>query len=320
MNEDQLENNSNNINNHKTNDSGVASYNVNQKKTSRNQIIFLKVAILFTLIFLSLFAFIYWQDLAKRRSIARIDSEKFNNLDSDIFDLSQDLNEQTLDEGHGIGDFNIADLKEKNAEFIYQLLIKNQVQIEDLRKQNREFKNEFAKYKSYEKFNKMVITYAMFRDKLFSGKDIKNDLQNLELICAFDENIQGKITKLKSHIGNFLNQKQLENNLKNLIPQLKAIDNLSDQDNGWLNIINQKIAKIIVIRRTVSNSSGDIDDKILSIENYLKSENYQEALTVILSLDQNYNEVFRNFLENLNASLEVQKIDNEILNYLKSLN
>jgi hypothetical protein len=53
---------------------------------------------------LSLFAFIYWQDLAKRRSIARTDSEKFNNLDSDIFDLSQDLNEQTLDEGHGIGD------------------------------------------------------------------------------------------------------------------------------------------------------------------------------------------------------------------------
>jgi hypothetical protein len=166
----------------------------------------------------------------------------------------------------------------------------------------------------------MVITYAMFRDKLFSGKDIKNDLQNLELICAFDENIQGKITKLKSHIGNFLNQKQLENNLKNLIPEVKAIDNLSDQDNGWLSIVNQKIAKIIVIRRTISNNSGDIDDKILSIENYLKLENYQEALTVILSLDQNYNEAFKNFLENLNASLEVQKIDNEILNYLKSLN
>jgi hypothetical protein len=166
----------------------------------------------------------------------------------------------------------------------------------------------------------MVITYAMFRDKLFSGKDIKNDLQNLELICAIDENIQGKITKLKSHIGNFLNQKQLENNLKNLIPEVKAIDNLSDQDNGWLSIVNQKIAKIIVIRRTISNNSGDIDDKILSIENYLKLENYQEALTVILSLDQNYNEAFKNFLENLNASLEVQKIDNEILNYLKSLN
>ena len=160
----------------------------------------------------------------------------------------------------------------------------------------------------------------LLRDKLFSGKDVKNDLQNLELICAVDENIQGKITKLKSHIGNFLNQKQLESNLKNLIPEVKAIDNLSDQDNGWLNIINQKIAKIIVIRRTISNNSGDIDDKILSIENYLKLENYQEALTVILSLDQNYNEVFKNFLENLNASLEVQKIDNEILNYLKSLN
>ena len=112
----------------------------------------------------------------------------------------------------------------------------------------------------------------------------------------------------------------MESNLKNLIPQLKAIDNLGIQDNGWLNIINQKIAKIIVIRRTISNNSGDIDDKILSIENYLKLENYQEALTVILSLDQNYNEVFKNFLENLNASLEVQKIDNEILNYLKSLN
>ena len=128
------------------NDVNTSSVNIQNelgfKKTSKNQIIFLKVAILFTLIFLSIFAFIYWQDLAKRRSIARVDSEKFNNLDSDIFDLSQDLNEQNLDESHGLGDFNISDLKEKNAEFIYQLLIKNQVQIEDLRKQNRELKND----------------------------------------------------------------------------------------------------------------------------------------------------------------------------------
>ena len=84
--------------------------------------------------------------------------------------------------------------------------------------------------------------------------------------------------------------------------------------------INEKIAKIIIIRRTLVNNSGDIDDKIIIIENHLKAENYQEALTSILSLDQSYNEVFKNFLENLNSSLEVQKIDLEILNYLKSLN
>ena len=84
--------------------------------------------------------------------------------------------------------------------------------------------------------------------------------------------------------------------------------------------INKKIAKIIIIRRTLTNNSEDIDDKIIAIENFLKNENYQEALGVILGLDQGYNEVFKDFLENLNASLEVQKIDQEILNYLKSLN
>jgi hypothetical protein len=122
---------------------------------------------------------------------------------------------------------------------------------------------------------------------------------------------------LKLH---FLNKQDLENSFKNLIPEIKAIDSSNDFEDGWIDKINKKIAKIIVIRRTVSNNSGDIDDKIIAIENYLKSENYQEALSVVLSLDQTYNEIFKNFLENLNASIEVQKIDNDILNYFKSLN
>jgi hypothetical protein len=305
------------LNNH---ESLTLSKEKSSKKNPKNQLFFLKISLLFTLIFLSIFTYVYWQDLAKRRGLARLDSEKFNNLDSDIFDLSQDFSNQNIDENHDINDLNIASLKEKNGEFIYQLLLKNQIQIEDLRKQNRELKSEFLKYKSYEKYNKLVISYAMFRDKLFNEKDFKIELQNLEIICSTDELLHAKISNLKSHLINFYTKNKLENSFKNLIPEIKVTSNYPSQDSTWLRKINEKIAKIIIIRRTLVNNSGDIDDKIIIIENHLKAENYQEALTAILSLDQSYNEVFKNFLENLNSSLEVQKIDLEILNYLKSLN
>ena len=290
------------------------------KRNPKNQLFFLKVVALFTLIFLSIFLYLYWQDLSKRRLLARVDNEKFSNLDSDIFDLSQDFNNQNIDENHDLSDLNIASLKEKSSGFIYQLLIKNQVQIEDLRKQNRELRSEFLKYKTYERYNKIVIYYASFRDKLFNEKNFNTELQNLEIICNSDEMLHAKITNLKSHLVNFYPKNKLEISFKNLIPEIKAISDSAPQDNSWLKKINEKIAKIIIIRRTLINNSGDVDDKIITIENHLKAENYQEALGIILSLNQSYNEVFKNFLENLNASLEVQKIDLEILNYLKSLN
>ena len=290
------------------------------KRNPKNQLFFLKVVALFTLIFLSIFLYLYWQDLSKRRLLARVDNEKFSNLDSDIFDLSQDFNNQNIDENHDLSDLNIASLKEKSSGFIYQLLIKNQLQIEDLRKQNRELRSEFLKYKTYERYNKIVIYYASFRDKLFNEKNFNTELQNLEIICNSDEMLHAKITNLKSHLVNFYPKNKLEISFKNLIPEIKAISDSAPQDNSWLKKINEKIAKIIIIRRTLINNSGDVDDKIITIENHLKAENYQEALGIILSLNKSYNEVFKNFLENLNASLEVQKIDLEILNYLKSLN
>jgi hypothetical protein len=183
-----------------------------------------------------------------------------------------------------------------------------------------QFLCQFLKYKSYERYNKIVISYASFRDKLFNEKNFNTELQNLEIICNSDEMLHAKITNLKSHLVNFYPKNKLEISFKNLIPEIKAISNSAPQDNSWLKKINEKIAKIIIIRRTLINNSGDIDDKIITLENHLKAENYQEALGIILSLNQSYNEVFKNFLENLNASLEVQKIDLEILNYLKSLN
>jgi len=39
----------------------------------------------------------------------------------------------------------------------------------------------------------------------------------------------------------------------------------------------------------------------------------------LLSLDQSYNQILSEFLSDLNVAAEVQKIDREILNYLKSL-
>jgi hypothetical protein len=51
----------------------------------------------------------------------------------------------------------------------------------------------------------------------------------------------------------------------------------------------------------------------------LQEQNYQEALNNLVALDPLYHSVIVNFLDKLNVALEVQKIDQEILSYLKTL-
>lgn len=297
----------------------ITTTNSNAEKSSLKINNFFKIIVILIIFFLGLFFYSYFIELSKRKFQARGEAEKFSNLDGDIFDLDQDFKDDYIPE-HDFKDLSVNELKEKNAEFIYKLLIKNQVQIEQLSAQNRELKNEFIKYKNSEKLNKMVISYLNFRDQLLMGKDFEREFASLELSSVFDEVMKVKLKNLKTNLNLFLTNEKLSNNFKKLIPDLVTLRQDNPDRSQWFNKLNQKIAKIIVIRRTVSNNLDDIDDKIITIEDHLQMQNYQEALNVILSMDQSYNAILKNFLENLNASFEVQKIDQEIVNYLKSLN
>jgi hypothetical protein len=212
----------------------------------------------------------------------------------------------------------VNELKEKGAEFIYQMLLKNQVQITDLREQILALKNDVKKYKNQERIGKLIFTYVDLRQKISAGKTSAEEFKNFEMMASFDENLQAKIAQLKPLLPNLQGREKLNKSFSALIPEVIAAKNFNP-DGGILSKIRYNISKLIIIRRIDDKNLGDIDATITKVERLLHEENYQDALTSLLSLDVNYHEILKGFLDELSVSAEAQKIDRDILNYLKSL-
>ncbi len=283
--------------------------------TKKRQSFLTKLIILVSLILFGYFGFKYWQVKAAQKQAAKSLIEKYDNVDSEIFDLSSD-HEDT--DPHGLPDLTVNELKEKGAEFIYQMLLKNQVQIIDLREQILALKNDVKKYKNQERIGKLIFTYVDLRQKISAGKTSAEEFKNFEMLASFDENLQAKIAQLKPLLPNLQGREKLNKSFSALIPEVIAAKNFNP-DGGILSKIRYNISKLIIIRRIDDKNLGDIDATITKVERLLREENYQDALTSLLSLDANYHEILKGFLDELSVSAEAQKIDGDILNYLKSL-
>jgi hypothetical protein len=156
------------------------------------------------------------------------------------------------------------------------------------------------------------------RQEFFNQKNYNPTLKNFEILSASDQNLSEKITKLESLLPNFSNQQKLSKSFSNLIPELLVANN--NYSNSSLSAkILRNFSKMIIIRKIDGKDDGKIDSIISKVEKLLRQEAYQEALNLMLSLDQNYHEITANFLNDLTNAIEVQKVDQEILNYLKSL-
>lgn len=287
-----------------------------KKAEKKKQFFLTKLVIFLSLTIFGYFGFKYFQIERDKKIHEGKNSEKFDNSEGVIFDLSD---EAKGDSDHDLSDLTVTELKEKGAEFVYQMLIKNQVQIEDLRSQIQMLKGEILKYKNQEKIGKMILNYADLRDKIFAGKNYSSEIKTFEIITAFDANLQTKIDKLKASLPNFLTQEKLEQSFSDIIPDLITNKKEPTDSNSVIAKIRHNISRLVVIRRIDGKDAKDVDGIIVKIENSLRDKNYQEALNAALSLDESYHDILKKFLENLNAALEVQKIDEEILNYLKSL-
>jgi hypothetical protein len=283
--------------------------------TKKRQSFLTKLIILVSLILFGYFSFKYWQVKAAQKQAAKSLIEKYDNVDSEIFDLSPDHEGSDL---NGLADLTVNELKEKGAEFIYQMLLKNQVQITDLREQILALKNDVQKYKNQERVGKLIFTYVDLRQKISAGKTSAEEFKNFEMLASFDENLQAKIAQLKPLLPNLQGREKLNKSFSALIPELIAAKNFNP-DGGILSKIRYNISKLIIIRRIDDKNLGDIDATITKVERLLREENYQDALTYLLSFDANYHEILKGFLDELSVSAEAQKIDGDILNYLKSL-
>jgi len=272
------------------------------------------------IVVLAIFGFAYialinFQKDSKKKESALLEVQKFDNIESNIFDLSED-SEFTKDEY--LAEANINDLREKGAEFIYQMLLKHQVKMADLSMQIQEIESELVKYKSQERIGKMILSYVELRQKFLAGKVFDDELKSFEIIAALEVNLQEAVKKLKIILPKFSKKEDLKNSFSALIPALITAKNI-DPNQSLLSKIRSNISKLVIVRKINGKDEGKIDSRIVQIEQFLHDEKYQEAMNLLLGLDQNYHDIVADFLSDLNIAIELQNLDTEILNYLKSL-
>ena len=289
--------------------------NVEKKK----QFFLVKIVVLLSVIFFGYFGFKYWQHLTLQKLKAQIATGKYNNIDSDIFDIPSDSPQNNnAPDAHDLSDITVNELKEKGAEFIYQTLLQNQTQISNLKDQIQGLKAEIIKNKSQERIGRMIVSYLDFREKFFHGDHYEDSLKNFEILSSFDENLQSKTEKLKPLLKDFSTQKKLSDAFAKLIPDL-VVNKNNKFNSSFVDKVRHNLSKLIVIRRIDEKNSDTVDAIIAKTEKLLAEENYQEALNSLLKLDQSYHNILANFLNELSNSAEVQKVDQEIFAYLKSL-
>lgn len=275
-----------------------------------------KTIIIFAIIFAGYVGLRYSKFKTAQRLSAQTETGKFDHVESDIFDLSSDIksHDEHFDESK-FSDITLTELKEGGAEFIYQLLLKNQVQIGDLKNDMQNLKLEFTKYKAQEKAGKIIFTYVDLRQRFYAGENFSETLKSLETLAALDKNLQTKIALLKPNLAKFYGSRNLLKNFNALIPDLIASKN-SDPNNSLVKKIRHNLSKLVVLRKLNADTQS-VDGLVRSVELYLQSEDFINAANTFILLDPSFQEISPEFLEELKAAAEVQKIDQEILLYLR---
>ncbi len=275
-----------------------------------------RTAILFVVLFIGYFGLRHFEIQQARKLKATSEVSKYDNIESEIFDLAEEYKSGSHD---NFADLPLSEIQEKGAEFIYKMLLRNQQQINELKQETQGLRLEFTKYKSQEKLIKTVFIYVDFRQKLFSGAAYEDSLKSFEMVTATDQNLQEKAAKMRIALKSFAYNDKLSSDFDKLIPEIIATKS-SLNETGLVAKIIHNISKLVVIRKIDGQNPHDVDGIISRTEKFLAEEKYNQALETLLTLDQNYHEVLVNFLNELNSAAEVKKIDGEILSYLKNLN
>jgi hypothetical protein len=300
--------------------SAEKSAKISSKKKFKKSIFLIKIFLLILAIFL---AIMYFQNF----KIDKPSRPKFNNLNNSILNQNQE-NNNVLDISEDyqnnnettLHDLNISEIKEKGAEFVYQLLIKNQVQIEDLNNQVRTLKSDFDRLKNQEKFNKLILSYIDLREKIFNHQECQKDVESFDLLVAKDEFLEKKFSIIKENYSTMPSHEDLVKNFNLIIKELIINENYSKDNADFLTKLQHNFKKIIIVRKISQPIQNSLEYRINKIENLIDSKNYSSALTELLTLDKLYFPIIEKFLEDLGLIIEINNADQDIIRYLKNLN
>lgn len=290
-----------------------------QNLKSKNSKILKIVLIFLTLCIGSYYGFKYYKKIVREKQEKQNELSRFNNIESEIFDLSDETSAggyEKIDD-RKLSELTLSELKENGAEFIYQLLLHNQVQIGNIKSDLNNLKTEFNKYKSQEKLIKMTMIYVDFRHKFYNDQDYKKNLESFEILAISDNSLKEKTEILKINLQNLQNFSKLEKEFKDLIPSIIAAKK-HDYSGNWFEKLRFKMAKLVTIRNT-NVDLQTIDGSVERCIQNLRNQDYQSVFEEINSMDDKYKIILKNFIINIKYATEIRKTDQEILLYLQSL-
>ncbi len=290
-----------------------------EKKPKKKRSFLLKIIMILLVIFLGFIGFHYLKIKALNRFNAQKEVSKFSNIESEIFDLSDDKNRDgsasARNDDSKFSDLTLTQLKEGGAEFIYQLLLRNQIQISDLKSDIKDLNAEFSKYKAEQKAGKIIFVYVDLRQRFFAGDDYQESLRSLETVAITDKELQKKIIKLKPLLTNFSGTQNLIEDFNSLIPSIIAAKN-NNPNGNFIEKVRHNLAKLIVVRK-LDSAAQTVDGAVRRTENFLHEDDFVSALDSILTLDSSNHEILATYIEQLKNAAEIQKLDQEIMLYLR---
>jgi len=276
-----------------------------------------RIALMAILMVLVVVGFQYYKVKYSQRAKLQDEIAKFDNIESDIFDFSGDgkNHEEVHFDDSKLSELTLTELREGGAEFIYQLLLKNQVQIADAKTEIQALKADLAKYKSQEKAQKTIFVYIELRQKFYQGENFSENLKSFEVLAALDKNLQEKFNELKPNLAKFYGSKKIQQDFISLIPDFIATKS-NDANASLMKKIRHNLSKLVVIRK-LSASTQTVDGIIKLVEDSLQNEDFIAAFNNFSLLDASFQAVSPEFVEKLKAASEVQKLDQNILLYLR---
>lgn len=243
-----------------------------------------------------------------KKAAKLVTPDQLSNIETQIFDINSNA------DNNG----SIAISSEGDTS-----LIKQKLQIEELQKQLQILQIELDKLKNQDKLPKIIIALVELQNQFELGKNYDGNLSKLEALSASDLVLNNKIEKLKAVLKNSpKHSREISNNFAGIIPQIIALKYSEPQNTGIIGKIWNNISKLITIRRIdgiVKKPKQNVDFIILQTEKLIAEEKYEQALNLLSTLGQDYQPVLVKVNFDLQNAADFQKVNSEILSYLKEL-
>ncbi len=189
----------------------------------------------------------YYLKIESDKKEVAIDSlREFENIESEIFDDGRGgaKDKRSNDSVKRFGDLTVEDLK-GDDDFLYQVLIQNQLDLRKITSHMKLLEFELAKFKSQAKLQKLIMTYVNLRELIFTGKSYKNEMQSLRLLSIGNKVLTDEVRSLQENVQNFKNFDELNDELLKISKTLIAMKE-NDPQGGFLDKLRFNVAKIII--------------------------------------------------------------------------